>query len=296
MESIRRIAWYSIVRYVADVIKGELLNVGIVMNVPSEGKLLHFVLKETNSKFKSALLTDLDRKIYKSGAKYMEYMCESINDNDLSFAMNTESDEFIRNLKESELPMGFIMTEKRFAKTANTERLFNDLLETYIGKKFLNEESGSYSMNVKRKATSLITQRNLINSKVKSNIKIRPVKSIPLNYSIDFGYAEDNQINLIHSAPDKLSTSNEWFQRINMISTNFMNSNKFVLLFDSSSESNEDNTIVQMVDYLASKDHRILSFDIFTKAGEEQFEQELSQIESRAGSIEKVEELLIIGA
>ena len=88
----------------------------------------------------------LDKKIYKSGINYLEYLLSSIDDNKLEFGMNIGQENFITELKNSELPKGFILTEKRFSKTANFERLYTDILETYIGKKFLHEENGTNTM------------------------------------------------------------------------------------------------------------------------------------------------------
>ena len=296
MEQIRRVAWYSIVRYVADVIKGEILSVGLVMHVPMTGEFKFQILKENNSKLKSTFLSDLDKKIYKSGINYLEYLLSSIDDNKLEFGMNIGQENFITELKNSELPKGFILTEKRFSKTANFERLYTDILETYIGKKFLHEENGTNTMQVKRKAISLINNKELIDNKIKTNVKIRPVPSISLNYNIDFGYEENNKINLIQAAPDKLVTANEWFQRLNMISGNFVESNRIILLYNSNSESNEDKTVEQMVEYLSSKDERVKSYDIFTANGETGFNQELHHIEINAGDVQRIEDVLNLSA
>lgn len=79
--------------------------------------------------------------------------------------MNIGQENFITELKNSELPKGFIFDRKRFSKTANFERLYTDILETYIGKKFLHEENGTNTMQVKRKAISLINNKELIDNR-----------------------------------------------------------------------------------------------------------------------------------
>lgn len=70
-----------------------------------------------------------------------------------------------------------------------------------------------------------------------------------------------------------------------MISGNFVESNRIILLYNSNSESNEDKTVEQMVEYLSSKDERVKSVIIFTANGETGFNQELHHIEINAGDV-----------
>ncbi|MCA9765431.1 MAG: DUF3037 domain-containing protein [Carnobacterium sp.] len=293
MENTRNVAWYSVVRYVADVVKGEILNVGLIMNTPSTGEVTFKLIGEKNTKLKTILVNPLEKKIYKSGLKYLEFLLSSVDNNDLTFSLNITSNDFINDLKHTKLPNGFILTDKRFSKTNNSNYLFNDLLETYIGKKFIYEEVKENNMQIKKRAVTLIEQREVLYRKIKTNIKIRPIEEVAMNYNIDFGYEEKNKVNIIQAAPDKLVTANEWFQRISMISNNYSECDKIALLFNSSAESNNDNTISQMIDFLSSKDERIDSFNIFSERGEFEFKDELLRIEQNAGNIEKIEKLLI---
>lgn len=292
MENTREVAWYSVIRYVADVVKGEILNVGLIMNIPSTGEMKFKLIGENNTKLKTILVNNLEKKIYKSGLKYLEFLLSSIDNNDLTFSLNITSNDFINDLKYTKLPNGFILTDKRFAKTQSSNYLFNDLLETYIGNKFIHEEVKENNMQIKKRAANLIEQKELLDRKIKTNIKIRPIEEVAMNYNIDFGYEEQSKLNIIQAAPDKLATANEWFQRISMISTNYLECDKIALLFNSNAESNKDGTISQMVDFLSSKDERIDSFNIFSERGEIDFNNELHRIEINAGNIEEVEKLL----
>ena len=81
-----------------------------------------------------------------------------------------------------------------------------------------------------------------------------------------------------------------------MISGNFVESNRIILLYNSNSESNEDKTVEQMVEYLSSKDERVISYDIFTANGETGFNQERHHIEINAGDVQRIEDVLNLSA
>lgn len=288
----RQTAWYSIIRYVSNEVKGEILNVGLVMNIPETGEILYKIIEENNSKLKAILVNQIDKKVYRFGMKYFEYLLSSVNQNDLTLPVNVSSKSFINDLLKLNIPNGFLLTDTRYAKTRETKRLFNDILHSYIGEKFLLEERRTNTMQVKKFATNVITQRNLIDTKIKTNVKIKPISTISLNYNIDFGYEENEKFNFIQVAPEKVASANEWFQRMNMISTNYQNTDRIVLLYNSNSKSNEDHTVDQMVDFLQSNDNRITSFDIFSNRGVLGFNNELVRIGKQAGDISEIDKFI----
>jgi hypothetical protein len=288
----RHTAWYSIVRYVSDEIKGEILNVGLVMNIPETGEMLFKIIQENNSKLKAILVNQVDKKVYRFGMKYLEYILSSVNQNDLTLPVNVSSKSFVNDLLKMDIPNGFLLTDTRYAKTRETHRLFNDILRSYIGEKFLLEEIKTNTMQVKKFATSVITQRNLIDTKIKTNVKIKPIPTVSLNYNIDFGYEENEKFNFIQVAPEKLASANEWFQRMNMISSNYQNTDRIVLLYNSNTQSNEDRTVDQMVEFLKSNDNRVTSFDIFSNRGVLGFNNELVRIGKQAGDISEIDKFI----
>lgn len=274
------------------MIKGELLNVGVILNMPDDGVVKYKFISENNSKLKSILTSKIEKDTYKFGLNYMEFLMKSIDENDTFFAVNAHSSSFIAQVNNQELPKGFIFTENRFAKSSNIDDLFDTLLKEYVGTKFLKEETGVNSMQVKRKATKLINQRTALSQIIQPNVKLRIVENIPRNYTIDFGYVESNKLSMIHSAPDKLNTSYEWLDRMSFISNNYDYSEKISILYNSEAESNKDETMIQMLQFLNNKDERIEIFDIFSQKGEMDFNNELFRIENQAGNIENIKEFV----
>ncbi|KRN70710.1 hypothetical protein IV76_GL001631 [Carnobacterium maltaromaticum] len=263
------------------------------MNIPENGIIKYRIITGNNTKLKTILENEIDRKIYMSGLDYVEYLLKSNDENDLFISQNAHSNYFLPRLRNSDLPDGFILTEPQFAKTNQPNDLFEKLLQRYIGKRFLIEGKNNLSMQIKSKAVHLIEKNIVVKGKIKKNIKIKPVDVIPLNYTIDFGYEENNKLNIIQTMPDKLLTTNEWFQRMSLISNNYSESGKISLLYNSAADSNKDKTAEQMMRFLESNDNRIESFDIFSNTGEKDFNTELERIEKVAGSIDKINSLLV---
>ena len=288
----RKVVWYSIIRYLSDVVKGEILNVGIIINIPETGEIRYRILKPNNSKLKSFWHSKVDEKTYKTGHDILNYVISSIDENELRFGLDASSDTFINQLSSQNLPKGFIFSDLRFAKASNIDILYQNLLEEYVGKKFLEEEIGSNSMVVKKKAAKIIDDTPSLSKIIKSNILIKPIKTLNKSYTIDFGYANEEKIELIHSTPEKLKAAYEWLERINFVTENYTEPNKITLLYKSRSESNKDGSLIQMLDYLKQKDERITSYDIFSELGEIKFKQELQRIGTVAQPIEVLERII----
>lgn len=288
----RRVVWYSIIRYISNVVKGEIINIGIVMNIPSSGEVKYQILTPKNSKFKAILNSKVDEKTYKLGHDVFNHILNSVDNNNLSFGLNPSSETFINQFVSQNLPKGFVFSDVRFAKSSNVDLLFNNLLEEYVGSKFLNEELGSNSMVVKKKAIQLINKKNNLDKLIKKNIKIKPVKELPKSYSIDFGYKFDHGLEFIQSAPDKITSSYDWLERMSFITDNYYKADKFTLVYNSLSESNIDGTLDQMINYLTSKDERVIAYDIFSTQGEQSFNEDLIHIEKYAQPVEELEKVL----
>lgn len=292
MDNGRTVVWYGIVSYFSDIIKGEILNVGLMINTPKNGELNFTLLSEGNSKLKSLITNKRDKEIYKSGKKYLDYLIESIDNNNLGLPITPAKKDFISTFSTLNLPKGYRISTPRYAKVSDVNLFIDNLKSIYIGESFLNEEMGTNSMIVKRKAMSIIGTRERALKKIKKNIQIKPVANLPKNYTLDFGYTENNKLSLIDSTPDRLSTAYDWLERMNFITDNYDDSEKITLLYNSNSESNEDGTIQHMLDYLSSKDSRVESINIFSDSGEDRFVEQLNHIEQFAGNMEELEKII----
>ncbi len=118
---VRRVAWYSIVRYLSDVTKGEIINIGILMNIPETGELKYQFLGPKNSKFKFFWHSKVDEKSYKLGYDIITFLLNSVDKNDLRFGLNPSADTFINQVINQQLPGNFVFSDVRFAKTSNSD-------------------------------------------------------------------------------------------------------------------------------------------------------------------------------
>ena len=84
-------------------------------------------------------------------------------------------------------------------------------------------------MVVKKKAAKIIDDTPSLSKIIKSNILIKPIKTLNKSYTIDFGYANEEKIELIHSTPEKLKAAYEWLERINFVTENYTEPNKITI-------------------------------------------------------------------
>lgn len=290
--SERKRVWYSIVRYLPNVIKGELINIGIIMNVPYTGEIHYMIINPDNSKFRAVWNNSIDKKTYKLGYTVFNHIIKSIDDNELHFGLNPSSDTFIPQFTSQNLPNCFIFSDVRFGKTSETKNLFENIANEYVGKKFIDEEIGTNSMIVKSRAIELIERNENANILIKRNIKIQPIGELSKFYTFDFGYSILEKAELIQTVPERKQSAYDWLERMNIITENYEHARKFIFLFNSNSESNKDNTINQMISYLKSKDQRVESYDIFSNGGKYDFNKLLNRIENEADSVHELERYL----
>lgn len=257
----RKSYWYSIIKYIADFTKGEPLNVGIYLESSDEKKIKYILIEDNNLKLKSIFENKLQRDTYKYGKDYFEYLLSKMIDG--SYPTDSATDNFISFFsKQSDLPKGFIFSEPQFAKTDNCEKLFENLKFNYIGYKFLNDTSETRDLLVKQRANTIFDNAKLLNNKLKTNVKISPSPSLPFKYQIDFAFRKTDKIDLIQAAPGNIDLLPDWFEKINVFSTNYKDANHISLLYDSSVDEQLFADTKSVINILTKADDKVQAIDI----------------------------------
>lgn len=255
--------WYTVIKYIADFTKGEPLNVGILIENSEENKFKYILLDENNLKLKAIFENNLQQRVYKFGKDYFDYSLKKIVDGTLPYHNISVNRGIIKFLSDpNEIPDGFYLSEPQFAKTNNWEQLFNNLTSSYIGARFLNTEIGSKELIVKEKATTIFAREDLLNNKLKSNVKIKASPTLPFKYQIDFAYRIDNKIELIHSAPGNIELLPDWLEKVNLFSTKYDKADKISLLYDTSVNQKLLNDTKSVINILKNSDDKINAVDI----------------------------------
>jgi len=257
----RKTYWYSIIKYIADFTKGEPLNIGIFIENSQDNSVLYSLLEPDNTKLKSVFENRLQRDVYKYSKDYFDYLISQVKNN--NYPLEISSNSLINYFsKDNDLPRGFVLSEPQFAKTVDVNILKRNLEITYIGEKFLHSESTTRELVIKERAHSIFSEANLLNNKVKTNVKISPLPDLPFKYQIDFAYSVKDKIELIQSAPGSIDLLPDWFEKITVFSTKYALGDKISLLFDSSVEEELLNDTRSVIRTLTNHDEKIQAVDI----------------------------------
>lgn len=272
--------WYSIVRYSPDVMRGEILNIGIIIHSPENNQIFYQFLKHNNPKIKSLLALQNSIELYKVHSDFITYYLDKALKNDDIF-ISSSNHRFFEHLKEV-CPKEIYFSEPSFALTEDSSFLLKTLMSTYIGDEFLKESEVSQS-KIRQYVRKAFDDRHLIDYKVKANAKIYPIKDKhSISYHVDFVY-KNGVINLLQTAPSKDNMHN-WFNKLNTFIDNYNSETVYHVLLNSDLKNIEDQTFKEMIEYLIERapDNRFRLIDVNSN----KFEELCNVIESTGQLIE----------
>lgn len=288
----RKECWYSIVRYCADDLAGEVVNVGVVMHSFNQAiETKYLILDENSPKIKAIANSNIDVALYKSYKDKLEYyLKESIHDllgsvGEIGIG-SPVAEDFLEKLFEYYKNQKLTLTRPSFSLTADYEKLFNKIFETYIGSKYL--QVNDKHVSVKKYVKEVFEEHDLLGKKVMYDFPISPIKDLEdlLKINVDFGY-KNGVWNYLQAVPQFSgpSKNTEWFAKMKLMFENIEDDAKMHLLFKSS-EILDHREFNEVLAYLTKMDKdRIVQLDL----DEESKVIELCRtIESDAHDIEEI--------
>ncbi|ASA19809.1 DUF3037 domain-containing protein [Paenibacillus donghaensis] len=288
----RKAYWYSVVQYCPSDLRGETINVGLMLHSPEENALFHSILDESSPKIRGLLQDEVAFKTFKVQKDIFDYFINSVMSSPSLFTPNINDKNFLLQIQEN-LPSQFKFSEPTFSLTRDPKQLFETLTKTYIGelpsKDIIVEEI--VSRNVKQYTKEVFNQKKWIGTKIKPNVKIHPIKDISnMHFTVDYVF-KNGVWNLIqtfpsNSTPDKLT---EWFSKTNTMLDNYKQDSGFFLIYDLNDHLNKDRTIDDMVHFFEKKDNRISPVAIESEA----FNKLCLKVETEAKDITLYESELI---
>lgn len=220
----RKNYWYSIISYIPDLITNERVNIGVILG--NNIDLLKFkIIDNPSNKKLHFFRTNIEKQIYQTSIDYLSFVVNKKKEtlNDISLFDN-ESNVDLKAYLEHPLPENIVFSNTHFARTSNPKIIFNELLNTYVGEAFLQEKETT-NISFKQNINKYFDQLNLINTKLKANLRIRPSKDLPLRFEMDYAFMPKNdEMSFIQIGP-KQSQINEWYK--NNVTLLSKNSDKF---------------------------------------------------------------------
>lgn len=220
----RKNYWYSIISYIPDLITNERVNIGVILG--NNIDLLKFkIIDNPSNKKLHFFRTNIEKQIYQTSIDYLSFIVNKKKEtlNDISLFDN-ESNVDLKAYLEHPLPENIVFSNTHFARTSNPKIIFNELLNIYVGEAFLQEKETT-NISFKQNINKYFDQLNLINTKLKANLRIRPSKDLPLRFEMDYAFMPKNdEMSFIQIGP-KQSQINEWYK--NNVTLLSKNSDKF---------------------------------------------------------------------
>ncbi|MEB7383144.1 DUF3037 domain-containing protein [Staphylococcus warneri] len=183
---IRQKGKYTIIRFVPDVITGEVINVGIILH--TEEGIIKFKMIDNDSK-KIKAFNKVHALLYLSIKNKLEYYLENTQGTvgavgKLNIASPINRD-FLPLLIEYFSSDNLKFTELQKVISKDFIVSFNSLYERYIDK----ESDKIVTENTKTRVSKLFEERNYIGTKIKENYKITPIRDFQeISMKIDFVY------------------------------------------------------------------------------------------------------------
>lgn len=264
----RKECWYSIVRYCADDLAGEIINVGVLLHVIGDKVETKYLLLEDHSpKIRAVVESNVDINIYKSFKDSLEYYINKSVENIFGevgeICIGTPLEEnFLEKLYDYNRNKKLSLSRPTYSLSSNPDILFNKLFETYIGKKYMMQNHKQVS--VKKYLKGVFEERKLLDKKVAHDFTITPIKDLDkIKINIDFGY-KNGVWNYMQTIPNLSgpSKNTEWFAKTKFMFENLEHDAKIHLMYRSSDISDK-NEFFEVVNYLSNLDSdRIVKFDL----------------------------------
>ncbi len=267
MGSQKQKIYYSIIRYMADEIRGEILNVGALLYCFEEKSIKWSMLEENSNKLRAILETKSDIMKYKTSKEVMEYYLNNSSKNmlgdvgEVNIASYYEED-FLDKIYEKYSDGNLILSKPNFGYTKNINLFYESILKRYVGEKNILKEANTIS--AKKYMRNLFSNTNLLGTKVKSDYILTPIEELKdLKIKIDFTF-KNNIWNYMQTIP-KVNTSTkntEWFAKIQLMLDSLKDTDAKIHLLYKLSEIQDDEETSNLIKYLKYHNDKIITLDI----------------------------------
>lgn len=270
MEQSKRKISYSIIRYSPDEIKGEVLNVGLLMFNYLDNKAKFYLLNEKSPKLKAIFENKVETNIYKSNKDFLEYYLS--NNKDLSgfvgeiYIGSYCDQDFMDRSYEYFKNKEMTLSKPIIAFTKNEDKLFEVILKRYVGESHLDFGKAA-TVTAKKYMRNIIDSNENLKKRIKSDTIIQPIKDLSnIKVKVDFTF-KNGIWNYMQAIPNVTNNKDvEWFSKIQLLLESEDIKNSKLRLLYKMSELNDDISTLSAIKYLDSKHDNIIILDMDQQA------------------------------
>lgn len=264
----RKANWYSIVRYKADELTGEVINVGVILHSFENDEEMHFkylFIDENADKIKAITSNSTEIALYKTYKDNMQYYIDKSTENLLGQVGQVIIDSpaqngYMESLFEFHKNERLFLTRPKYSLTKNVDLLFEKIFEIYVGSRYLYKEDNVIS--TKRHMKKMLEEQSLLNKKVISDHIIAPIEELEnVQIKVDFSY-KNGVWNYMQGIPlaSGPSQSTEWFAKTKFMFENLQKDSKIKLLYRSTETYDEE--FMSMLEYFTKDNENVEKLDI----------------------------------
>lgn len=281
---------YSIVRFSPDDIKGEIINVGLIFHNIEDKRVKYYMIDDKSPKLKAVVENDIEMNLYKTYKEMLGYYIDKSNDisgvvGDVYIASYYEED-YINKLCKYYQDNKLSFSEPNIAYTKNEKKLFETILNRYIGKSNVELEKVN-TMTAKKYIRKIFNSNENLRRRIENDKIIKPIKELSdLEIKIDFSF-KNIEWNYMQAIPkiNKNNKNEDWFSKIQLILDGNIERSKIHLLYKMS-DIKDDVATINLINYLREKYESIEVHDI----DKENEVENLCKYIEREGKILKFEE------
>lgn len=223
MEQSKTKVSYSIVRYIPDYLKGEVINIGLLMYNYSERTVRSFLLDDKSFKIKAILNNEVECDIYRTDKEILEYYLEKSKE-DISgmvgkvYIASYHEKNFLNKMYEYYKDKNLILSEPNIAYTKNEEKLFDAILKKYVGDKYIETEKTSV-LTAKKYMKKIFEDNANLKKRIKSDVIIKPILGMDdLEIKVDFSF-KNGTWNYMQAIPRVIQHNKnlDWYSKVELM-------------------------------------------------------------------------------
>ncbi|ACA55700.1 DUF3037 domain-containing protein [Clostridium botulinum] len=248
MKPAKKEILYSIIRYSPDILKGEIINVGLLFHNLKETKVKYFLLDEKSPKIKCIMDNISQVDLYRSYKEILEYYLEKSKDDMSGVVGNTHigsyfQEDFIKKMYSKFEKKEMFLSMPNVAYTSNEDKLFETILKRYVGNNHTNTKKAN-TLTAKKYLKKIFAENEVLNKRVKSDLKVKPIKNLDdLEVKIDFTF-KNGMWNYMQTIPriDTKSKNTEWFSQTQLLLDARFEDTKIHLIYKESDILDDEGT------------------------------------------------------
>lgn len=258
MNQFKKKILYSIIRFSPDQIKGEVINVGLVLHNIEDKRIKYYMVDEKSPKLRALVENNVELNLYKTYKDMLEYYINN-SKNDISgvvgevYISSYYEEDYINKLSDYYKDKKLILSNPNIAYTKNEDKLFETILNRYIGKSNIEIEKVN-TMTAKKYMRKIFSSNENLRKRIENDKIIKPIRELSdLEVKIDFSF-KNIKWNYMQAIPkiNKNNKNEDWFSKVQLLLDSNTEDSKIHLLYKMSDVIGDEGTL-NLLNYLKNR-------------------------------------------